>query len=53
MADKEIKKTEGLPQPPPEIVVAETKDPVRLEKGDVHPYRIGSFPVHLLYAAVV
>ena len=25
MADKEIKKTEGLPQPPPEIVVAETK----------------------------
>ena len=25
MAEKEIKKTEGLPQPPPEIVVAETK----------------------------
>src|SRR4030042_3578675 len=25
MADKEIKKTEGLPQPPPEIVVAEAK----------------------------
>ena len=27
MADKDIKKTEGLPQPPPEIVVAETKTP--------------------------
>ncbi len=27
MADKEIKKTEGLPQPPPEIVIAETKTP--------------------------
>ena len=26
MADKEIKKTEGLPQPPPEIVIAETKE---------------------------
>jgi len=25
MAEKELKKTEGLPQPPPEIVVAETK----------------------------
>ena len=25
MADKDIKKTEGLPQPPPEIVIAETK----------------------------
>jgi sodium-dependent dicarboxylate transporter 2/3/5 len=27
MADKDIKRTEGLPQPPPEIVVAETKVP--------------------------
>jgi sodium-dependent dicarboxylate transporter 2/3/5 len=27
MADKDIKRTEGLPQPPPEIVVAETKTP--------------------------
>ena len=26
MAEKEINKTEGLPQPPPEIVVAETKE---------------------------
>ena len=26
MADKDIKKTEGLPQPPPEIVIAETKE---------------------------
>ncbi len=27
MADKEHKKTEGLPEPPPEIVIAETKTP--------------------------
>jgi solute carrier family 13 (sodium-dependent dicarboxylate transporter), member 2/3/5 len=27
MADKDIKRTEGLPEPPPEIVVAETKTP--------------------------
>jgi solute carrier family 13 (sodium-dependent dicarboxylate transporter), member 2/3/5 len=27
MADKDINRTEGLPQPPPEIVVAETKAP--------------------------
>jgi len=27
MADKDIKRTEGLPQPPPEIVIAETKTP--------------------------
>jgi sodium-dependent dicarboxylate transporter 2/3/5 len=27
MAEKDIKRTEGLPQPPPEIVVAETKAP--------------------------
>jgi solute carrier family 13 (sodium-dependent dicarboxylate transporter), member 2/3/5 len=26
MADKDIKRTEGLPQPPPEIVIAETKE---------------------------
>lgn len=27
MADKEIKRTEGLPEPPPEIIIAETKTP--------------------------
>ncbi len=27
MADIEHKKTEGLPEPPPEIVIAETKTP--------------------------
>ena len=27
MADKEHKQSEGLPQPPPEIVIAETKTP--------------------------
>ena len=50
MAEKEKKRTEGLPQPPPEIVVAETKAQVRLEKGHVYSYRTGSFPVDLLYA---
>ena len=49
---KNTKKTEGLPQPPPEIVIAETKDPVRLEKGSAYPFRNRHFPVDLLHACM-
>ena len=32
MADKEIKRTEGLPEPPPEIVIAETKPKIDVRR---------------------
>ena len=52
MAEKEKKSTEGLPQPPPEIVVAETKAKIRLEKGVVYPIGIRSVLMDFLYAGM-
>ena len=53
MADKDIKKrTEGLPQPPPEIVVAEAKTPFDWKRVLFILVGLGSFLMDLLYAGV-